>query len=228
MASILWKKHWLLLVVGLLLVVAFAATALALPPPLMLRNLLLGALATLAVLVLVFLAQRHYCAQLQQVAAKDPLTGLLNRHAFAFVFEQACAESLRSRSPISVIFADIDHLRSINDTYGRLAGDKVLLEVAALFGKQLRDGDLLARWEGGKFMILLKDSALDAGVRVAEKLAHALVADRIKLEGHRLQVSASFGVVELQEGEVPVNLFARVDSALYAAKASGRNRVVSG
>ena len=228
MVSILWRQHWLLVVLGAVLAVAFGVSALALPPPLMLRNLLLGALATLAVLVLVFLALRHYRAELQQVAAKDPLTGLLNRHAFAFVFEQACAESLRTRAPISVIFADIDHLQSINDTYGRLAGDKVLLEVAALFGKQLREGDLLARWEGEKFMILLKDSPLEAGVRVAEKLAQALAADRIKLDGHRLQVSASFGVVELQEGEGPVNLFARVDSALYAAKASGRNCVVSG
>ncbi|QEI13060.1 GGDEF domain-containing protein [Cellvibrio japonicus] len=226
MLSVFCRKYALLVWLALILSPAFVITAWG-DHEWILRNLAVGVLAILAVSAVSFLVIRQFYQRLDHVAERDSLTGLLNRHAFGLLFEQAICESLRNRTPVCVIFLALDQYPEVRERHGRMGCDRLVLETAALLDKHLREGDVLSYWGTDEFMVLLKNTACDAGVRVAEKLRHALALDNIRLEGELIRITASIGVAEQLEGEGLVSLFARVDSALYAAKANGRNRVAA-
>lgn len=166
-------------------------------------------------------------AQLRQLAETDGLTGILNRGAL----EQRAASLLATRpasQPLPLILLDIDHFKRINDSYGHVAGDEVLKETARRLQAALRPTDVVARFGGEEFAILLADSTAGPG-QVAERLRNALLAAPFALEtGAALGVTASFGVAAMAPAAGSwSDLVEAADQALYEAKAAGRNRVVA-
>ncbi|MDI1301621.1 MAG: diguanylate cyclase [bacterium] len=163
--------------------------------------------------------------ELEALAATDSLTGLLNRRAF---YERASIESKRAQrqnSLVSVVTFDLDHFKQVNDRFGHEAGDEVLRQSAAACRKQLRDIDIMARFGGEEFVILLPETDLAGATLVAERLRKALTDITIDTAQGRLQFSASFGVSLLLPGADISLALQAADKALYVAKHGGRNRV---
>jgi diguanylate cyclase (GGDEF)-like protein len=132
----------------------------------------------------------------------------------------------RTKRNISVILADIDHFKKINDTFGHLAGDKVIVEVATMFKKETRDIDLAIRYGGEEFLLILPHTAKEEATVVAEKLRHQISKLMINELGE-YSITISLGVTMMQDDDTINTLIARADNALYSAKASGRNKVAT-
>ncbi|MFA9459532.1 diguanylate cyclase [Thiohalorhabdus methylotrophus] len=166
--------------------------------------------------------RKHMERQLEHRATHDPLTGAYNRLKFQELLEQEREKAERYGRSFSVILLDIDHFKRVNDVHGHPVGDLVLEGVTGVLEERLRASDVLARWGGEEFIVLLPETALPNARKVAEDL-------RISLEAASMPeappVTASFGVAELKGGEAGQELLRRVDSALYRAKEAGRNRV---
>lgn len=155
-------------------------------------------------------------------ASTDPLTKALNRRSFLTLLGQRMAAG----GTLSLIMFDIDHFKSINDTYGHDAGDHVLRELAALVRESIRESDAFARWGGEEFMVMLPSSDLSRAREAAERLREAI--SQTKFTDVPRQVTSSFGVALRNPGETPDDLIKRADEALYEAKETGRNKVVIG
>jgi diguanylate cyclase (GGDEF)-like protein len=188
----------------------------------LLLNLAVALGITVLVLVIAWLAVRRYQARLERMAAHDALTGCLNRQAFEIVFKSFMREAQRSRKPLSAILFDIDHFKLINDTAGHLAGDAVLRTLAQRVQEALRDSDVVARWGGEEFMVLLPDCPVAQAMSLAQTLRQLLATQDFSL-GHR--VTVSLAVAQAESGEDESAFFCRLDDALYRAKANGRDRV---
>lgn len=159
---------------------------------------------------------------LRNLAEKDKLTGLLNRHAGESALAQAFEDAQTSRKPYAVIFCDIDHFKRINDGHGHPVGDRVLVSVAQLLLSALRQGDMCFRWGGEEFLILLPAAGIHTACKLADRLRYETSIAAIPEVG---QVTLSFGVGENGLDEPTDALLTRVDKALYTAKSRGRNRV---
>lgn len=159
---------------------------------------------------------------LARQAATDSLTGLANRMKFDARLNEELARSQRSGRPFSLIIFDIDHFKEVNDIYGHPVGDQVLVRLSRTVGASVRQSDLLARWGGEEFVILLADTEAAAAYETAKKL-RLLVAHTIF--EHVGTITASFGVAQVTPGDHADTLVARADNALYRAKLNGRNRV---
>lgn len=188
-------------------------------------NLAISAAVTLLVLATALLVVNRYQQRLEKTAATDPLTGLLNRNAFDLVFSVALRECQRNDQALSTIMIDLDLFKQINDTHGHLAGDQVLRSVADLARRQLRDADIMARWGGEEFLVLLKDCPLENALGVAEKLRTAIESHDFGFSASGQKVTISLGVAQFSAGDTADTLFNRADSALYLAKRNGRNRI---
>lgn len=171
--------------------------------------------------------------KLQHIAVTDELTGLRNRRYLMERLHAELKQVQRTSRPLACIMFDLDHFKNINDTYGHDAGDRILQEVAVAARGQCRESDILSRFGGEEFVIVLPDTTLDDALEIAERLRLAIASCRVTLaDGKMLTITASFGVtsqVDLQQ-EVPAAetaLLKRVDDALYAAKDRGRNRIES-
>lgn len=166
---------------------------------------------------------RSRVSELERLAATDHLTGAWNRAQFERLIDVELARSVESRRPVSLVLLDIDHFKQVNDTYGHGVGDAVLRELVQAVQTRLRASDILFRWGGEEFAVLV----CAAGYRGAERLARdlcAAVADRpFPGAGH---VTISVGVAEHYGAEDHESWFGRLDEALYEAKRTGRNRVV--
>ncbi|MDZ7842902.1 MAG: diguanylate cyclase [Gammaproteobacteria bacterium] len=158
---------------------------------------------------------------LRHRAEHDPLTEVFNRYAFQERLEEEMRRAKRYGGAFSLIMFDLDHFKAVNDGYGHDVGDEVLRRVASLAGEELRDGDLLARWGGEEFMILLPETDPESARLVAERI-RARIA-RTDLEGAP-RVTVSLGIAGSIAGEPHEELIRRVDRALYQAKEAGRNR----
>jgi diguanylate cyclase (GGDEF)-like protein len=185
----------------------------------LLGNIAVSALVTALVLLLSLYSVNRFQRRLENVAATDSLTGLLNRHAFELMFEQAVHEAHRAKTPLSMILLDIDHFKNINDNHGHLTGDRVIMRVARLLENSLRHGDVLYRWGGEEFLILLKQTSLESAQLVAEKLREVMAAEEFHISSKNLHITGSFGVAEFGGVEPLVHFFARADRALYPAAA---------
>lgn len=166
--------------------------------------------------------QVHQMERLKRLAEIDGLTKLFARKAGA---EQLEAEAERARTdsePLSVILFDIDHFKAINDEHGHSAGDRVLQRISAIIDRRIRGQDLAIRWGGEEFVVVLRDTALDGAVNVAESLRGILAKTSFIDE---IEATISAGVAELAHGESVAALVERADEAMYAAKSGGRNRV---
>jgi diguanylate cyclase (GGDEF)-like protein len=158
-------------------------------------------------------------------STSDALTHVANRLHFDLLFEHALHIAQRENTPLSVIFFDIDHFKKVNDVFGHLAGDDVLRQIAALVKNMLRQSDVIARWGGEEFIILLPKTAVVFAAQVAENLRKTIERENFNAVGH---ITCSFGVSSLRENEVEDTLVQRVDGLLYSAKEKGRNRIVVG
>ncbi|GJL97194.1 MAG: response regulator PleD [Hyphobacterium sp.] len=163
-----------------------------------------------------------------EMAITDPLTGLHNRRYFASRLEQITEIVAAEGIHASVILADLDHFKRVNDTYGHEAGDSVLKQFSDRLTAQLRAVDIAARYGGEEFVVLMPDAPLlEAGVG-AERLLRAISGSAFNLpgEGGQLNVTISIGVAQINPGDDMDAVLRHADEALYRAKAEGRNRVV--
>lgn len=161
--------------------------------------------------------------KVEQLARTDALTGLANRRTFLETLEREITRAQRQGGELSIIMADLDRFKSINDQYGHLAGDRVLAGAAAVFASQLRPYDLAARYGGEEFILLVPGTSADDAVAVAERVRKEIAI--LKVPGCPRQITVSLGVACWMKGETPEQSISRADAALYLAKNSGRNRV---
>lgn len=162
--------------------------------------------------------------RLREQAVTDPLTGLSNRMLLASALEQAAEEAMRSGKEMTLLALDLDHFKEINDGYGHEAGDAVLRGVGELVRERIRRGDMAFRLGGEEFLVLLRATGTDGGVRLAEALRGGIESNEL-LPGR--VVTASIGVATLAPPEIWRKWMQRGDENLYRAKAAGRNRVVA-
>lgn len=168
---------------------------------------------------------------LEMEAQRDGLTGLFNRAYFDQVFAHRVTQAARERAPLSLVLFDVDHFKSVNDTYGHQAGDKVLAGVARVLGARMRPADVTARYGGEEFVLLLPNTDAPGAAIVAERLRRRVAEAVHEIgSGSVLRVTASAGYATLQPGSSATAemLLASADSALYAAKRGGRNAVMAG
>ncbi|WP_030128749.1 GGDEF domain-containing protein [Pseudomonas sp. QTF5] len=160
-----------------------------------------------------------------QSALRDPLTDTGNRIAMDQTLHREIEMSRRHSQPLSLLMLDIDHFKRINDTYGHSAGDDVLKAVAASIKNQLRNVDMVFRFGGEEFLILLSNTSREAAAMVGERLRFAAQAQDYVAEGKMIELTVSIGCSTLLPGESAESLLRRADSALYVAKREGRNRL---
>jgi two-component system cell cycle response regulator len=163
--------------------------------------------------------------QLVSQARRDSLTSLLNRPAILEVLQKESIRSVREKTPIAAIMTDIDHFKHINDTYGHLAGDAVLREVARRLSATLRGYDSVGRYGGEEFLVVAPSCDAAGGADVAERLRENISGAPIDASGHAIVVTMSFGVAATCDIKQVNHLLRMADEALYAAKKAGRNRV---
>ncbi|WP_440995247.1 sensor domain-containing diguanylate cyclase [Arhodomonas sp. SL1] len=191
----------------------------------LLVNLAIALGFTVLVLTLSYVTVRGYQRRLEAMATTDRLTGAANRQAFELVFEQLRRGARRRNSPVSLLSLDVDHFKAVNDRYGHHAGDVALRSLVERIRGQIREADTIARWGGEEFVILLADCDLEDALRRAERLRAQLAGEEISVPGGRVRLTVSIGVAECGAEEPLESVMQRVDSALYAAKRGGRDRV---
>lgn len=172
--------------------------------------------------------ERRYHLDMAARTTLDPLTGVSNRATVLHQMEAHVELARRHHRALSVILADLDHFKRVNDTHGHRAGDQVLEAFGALLMRRLRGSDPVGRLGGEEFLVVLPETTAAPALTAAEDLRHAFAEQRLDLgDESPLRVTCSFGVAELKPGDVDSGaLLARADAALYAAKAGGRNRAV--
>lgn len=160
--------------------------------------------------------------EIRRLTELDSLTQLYNRFKLDAVLKMEMERYGRSGSPFSLIMIDIDNFKKVNDTYGHVAGDKVLVEIAEILKSNIRKIDTAGRWGGEEFLIILPESDLAGGLAVAEKLREKIGEYIFSEVGH---LTSSFGVAESVRDADEQELVYRADKAMYQAKLSGKNRV---
>ncbi len=169
--------------------------------------------------------EKIYLNKLENLSVTDQLTGLHNRRYFDDHFEIEKQKVGRYNNDLCLIMIDIDRFKAINDRYGHPVGDKVLKEFSLLLRKNIRNSDILSRWGGEEFIILLPGTSIDNSILIAEKIRKAIAADQFKKIG---KLTASFGVSKVDASTVSNReAIHHADKALYQAKHDGRNKVVS-
>ncbi|MCC7703409.1 GGDEF domain-containing protein [Janthinobacterium sp. GW460P] len=188
-------------------------------------NLAISFGVTLLVLLLTLLTVNRYQRRIERIASTDALTGLLNRQSLELLFQRAMLLSKRNEQPMSAILFDIDFFKRVNDTHGHLWGDKVIRGVADVARATVRESDVITRWGGEEYLVLLNDCSLAKAAEVAESLRAAIERHDFGLPEPRVPVTISLGVTEYRPEESESAFFSRADSALYQAKEQGRNRL---
>ncbi len=190
-------------------------------------NLLIYFVIALIVLLSTNYVLNAYQRKLEKLAVTDKLTGLYNREAFDLLIQQKIAESRREKRPICLAIIDIDHFKTINDRFGHLVGDKVLQELSEHLRQSTRQADVLCRWGGEEFVLLLSGCDLAHGADVTEDLRLSIGELRVQTDdGQTITFTASAGIATLKEDDDITRLMKRADDALYQAKKAGRNQLI--
>jgi len=163
--------------------------------------------------------------QLAAAARQDPLTGLLNRRGFIEVAKAEVQRFLRTGRAFSLVLADLDHFKNVNDRYGHVCGDYVLQEVARLFRERVRDMDNVARWGGEEFMLIIPETGYEGAVLLAESLRRSVAMHEFQFGEQQLHVTMTLGISTFGRSDTLDSCIARADQALYRGKQQGRNRV---
>ncbi len=167
-------------------------------------------------------------ARLRELATTDAMSGLWNRRHFQALAESELERARRQGSALAVVLADIDHFKRVNDRYGHDAGDHVIRHVSRSLREQLRAGDLIGRWGGEEFILLLPGCDAPAAAQLCERMRQHIAHSPCDAGGQPIPVTVSFGVMPLPLDEPFEQAVRRADSALYRAKNAGRDRVVTG
>jgi diguanylate cyclase (GGDEF)-like protein len=185
------------------------------------RTILIGLATSALIILLSFLTIGHYQQSLERLAVTDELTGAANRREFHRQIEQGLYRNRRYRLPLSLILLDVDHFKQINDRHGHLHGDRVLRRISQLIRSRIRPDDLLARWGGDEFVLLL-ECRMEEALRTADRLKENLAAE---------DIGVSMGIATLaldaSEEVTAEELVARADQALYTSKRKGRGRITA-
>ncbi|QJB57252.1 GGDEF domain-containing protein [Pseudodesulfovibrio sp. zrk46] len=162
--------------------------------------------------------------KLEQISSTDPLTGLANRLRLDEAMKAEKKRAKQQAKPLSIIMTDIDHFKSVNDTYGHTTGDRVLKRIASILANSVRREDIPGRWGGEEFLIIMRNTDIMGATQMAEGLRRQIEAQEFPKVG---QKTASFGVAQLKDDDTLITFVNRADAALYKAKETGRNKVVS-
>jgi diguanylate cyclase (GGDEF)-like protein len=177
--------------------------------------------------------EARYQMKLAEGALQDPLTGLYNRRHFEERLASELAAAQRHGRSVSLLMADVDHFKKINDAHGHLAGDEALKMVAFVLRSTVRKEDVLARYGGEEFVIVARETPLEGAESLAERIRRAVERSRCAWQGQELGVTVSIGVTvsvgatEFVPGRTERDLIEAADRALYLAKEMGRNRVMT-
>ena len=154
----------------------------------------------------------------------DGLTGLANRRSFDREFAERCIASQQSHCPLTLVILDIDHFKSVNDSFGHHVGDAVLRGIARLLKGHLPIDTLLARYGGEEFALIIDGTSIDDAIEIVEQMRRLVSETQFRYEGHPLALTISCGLAQLASREHCEQLLKRADEAMYAAKQAGRNR----
>jgi diguanylate cyclase (GGDEF)-like protein/PAS domain S-box-containing protein len=159
---------------------------------------------------------------IDRLTREDPLTGLANRRALDQTIVRSISFAHRWKYPLAVVMADVDHFKRVNDTYGHLVGDQVLISFSQILKASCRVEDLAVRFGGEEFLLLLPSANAEQAAALATRIQLELKQETLPVPS---PVTVSFGVTSLGENDTPDSLIERADKALYVAKRSGRDRV---
>ncbi len=178
-----------------------------------------------------YLAGNHieglYFEEIYRMMIYDGLTGVYNRRYLSDFLEREFSRARRHGRVLSVVFVDLDNFKEINDTFGHLAGDHVLKRVARAFGDRIRREEIVGRYGGDEFLVVIPESSLEDVVQFAEIIKTRIETQDIEFDNERIHVTVSIGIANLVEGmEHYEDLLAQADKHLYDAKKAGKNRVV--
>jgi diguanylate cyclase (GGDEF)-like protein len=183
--------------------------------------------ASLAAQVVVALENARLHRMVERQAMVDSLTGLANRRSLEESLRSELARAARFADTVSVVLADLDDFKQVNDRYGHAAGDEVLKAFATALRKTVRESDVAGRWGGEEFALVLPGTDAPGGARLAERARAAIEASRVEMpNGDLISVTASFGVAAFPESREISEILEAADAALYAAKDGGKNRVM--
>lgn len=188
----------------------------------LIRTLAVGLGVSVLIIFLCVMTINHYQARLEQLAKTDPLTGAANRRALEERFALSAYKADRYKENFSIIIIDLDGFKAINDLQGHLAGDMVLKAVAATITETVRPTDLLARWGGDEFIILMDGTTSDATTLITR------LRTAMNTSSQETLISFSCGIAQFEEGDDIGSLTQRADKAMYAAKAKGGNGMALG
>jgi two-component system, cell cycle response regulator len=177
--------------------------------------------------------EARYQMKLAESALQDPLTGLYNRRHFEERLSSELAAAQRHARLVSLLMIDVDHFKGVNDQYGHVAGDEALKMVSFVLRGAIRKEDVLARYGGEEFVVVARETALQGGKALAERIRRAVERSRCAWQGQDLGLTVSIGVTvsvglsEFVPGRSELELVRAADRALYLAKQAGRNNVVA-
>lgn len=171
---------------------------------------------------------QEYIEEERRNARVDALTDLPNRTAYNEIMTHQIENFNRYKQPLSLVICDLDHFKVVNDSYGHLAGDKVLSLVSRILCKGTRASDYVTRYGGEEFAIIVPSTNAEKTAKSMDKIRRLICKSPFNYHGEPIAISMSFGVCEAQAGDTIESLFARADAALYKAKANGRNAVCIG
>lgn len=178
-------------------------------------------------LVLQQTAEARETQKLRRSAELDALTGMLNRNAIDLALSHAFIEAHKNDRPLAVLFVDVDRFKLVNDTYGHACGDQCLRHLADVLSRALRPGDLLGRYGGEEFLVLLPAPGDDQAREIGERIRQQIEESTVDWQDQKVKLTVSVGVAtRLVHEQTPTQALERADRALYAAKHEGRNRVV--
>jgi len=164
--------------------------------------------------------------QMQRLAAIDPLTGLLNRRYGMIRLREEYSKAVRSEGSLGIVMFDIDFFKKVNDTYGHLAGDRVLVHISKLVKPILREGDVLMRYGGEEFCAILPGASVEDSLKMSERIRFAVQESKVVYSEFEIKVTFSLGISSYPESDTKheQELLAAADEALYISKESGRNK----
>lgn len=188
-------------------------------------NLLVCLGVTALVLGFVGWVTRRYLHHIEALTLRDPLTGLLNRRGFTLLAEQALLECQRDGRHLSVMMIDLDHFKTINDTHGHLGGDSVLRAFAGVLKTSRRASDIVSRWGGEEFIVVLKTANAETALALAQKIRSQAQSCQVGYGAKPLSFTVSIGLAQGAGSDTLEKIIDLADQALYLAKRGGRNRV---